>query len=202
VPEGSYRHDDGTVEAFRCAPGPAGWRYAAVVAGGRVDVTVDGLGRQLRVEVVAGAWRLRGGVAGAHTRWLRVATAPSIDDATEHSASAAGFTGRSPGLLVATAWKLRLTSGEAIRVRLAEITEPFLAVRLTTQEWTLAGVDRHDGLDIAHYRIADLDTGEPAEVSLAGDVVLSGPGVELMALDGPPSAAPSANVTNPGGGGS
>ena len=84
VPTGRYVHLDphgGTpvaVEEFSCASGAAGWRYVSTVRDpgggemGRVDVTLDGGGRQVRVELAAGGWRLRGGVAGGETVWVRV----------------------------------------------------------------------------------------------------------------------------------
>jgi hypothetical protein len=73
VPRGLYsrRDPDGTVvayERFSCAPGPVGWRYNAQVLApdgrtptGLVDVTTDASGVQIRVEVRAGGWVVRGG---------------------------------------------------------------------------------------------------------------------------------------------
>jgi hypothetical protein len=102
VPRGLYRllDRDGTVvgyERFSCAPGPVGWRYNAqvLVADGRtpagvVDVTTDASGLQIRVEVRAGGWVVRGGVADGETVWVR--TGASGEDAGEDTAPAAGFT--------------------------------------------------------------------------------------------------------------
>lgn len=192
MPDGAYLHDDGTVEEFQCAAGPAGWRYVGSLPGSRVDVTVDSRWRQIRLEVLAGAWMLRGGVSGADTVWLRGA-ARDLSEAQEHSAWATGFAGRSPGLLVATARSLQLAVGGSVRLRLVEITEPVLAVRLTDQEWVLAGVTEHpagDGvLPVHRYRIADLGTGLTTELHLCGDIVLTGPGVELHRLSGPPTGS-------------
>jgi hypothetical protein len=92
VPRGLYslRDQDGTVvayERFSCAPGPVGRRYNAQVLApdgrtptGLVDVTTDASGLQIRVEVRAGGWVVRGGVADGETVWVRtgnVATASS-----------------------------------------------------------------------------------------------------------------------------
>jgi hypothetical protein len=108
VPRGLYslRDHDGTVvgyERFSCAPGPAGWRYNAQVLApdgrsptGLVDVTTDASGQQIRVQVRAGGWVVRGGVAGGETVWVR--TGASGEDTGQDTAPAAGFTGRSPGV--------------------------------------------------------------------------------------------------------
>jgi len=122
VPKGLYSLRDrgnGTVlayERFSCAAGPAGWRYAAEVLApdgrtgtGLVDVTVDDRWRQLRVVVRSGAWEVRGGVVGAEVVWMRARA--SSGEARETAAVAAGFTGRSPGFLVAVARMLGLAPG-------------------------------------------------------------------------------------------
>jgi hypothetical protein len=193
VPKGSYLHGDGVVEEFSCAAGPAGWRYASVLTAGgavvgRVDVTLDGGGRQVRVEVAGGGWLLRGGVAGAETVWLRAAEG-SV--AAERSAVAVGLTGRSPGFLVATARRLRLTAGGSARARLVTITEPALGTLLVDQQWRLAGVTEHPtetaALPVARYDVTDLATGEIRTLHLAGDVVVGAPELELTALTGPPT---------------
>lgn len=191
MPEGAYRHDDGTVEAFRCAAGPAGWRYVGTTPDGRVDLTVDSRWRQVRVEVTAGGWVLRGGVSGADTGWVRAAAsgASGVSAAQEHSARAGGFFGRSPAFLVATARALGLVVGGTARVLLQEITEPALGVRGTEQEWALTAVDQHpigpSGggiLAVQQWRIAEVATGAATTLHLCGDIVLAGPGVELTGL--------------------
>jgi hypothetical protein len=222
VPKGSYLHGDGVVEEFSCAAGPAGWRYAAVLRSGgdvvgRVDVTLDSGGRQVRVEIVAGGWLLRAGVAGPDTVWRRtaadaraggeprggsVAGGPTGagalaepaggDGATgERSAAALGLTGRSPAFAVAAARRLRLTAGGSARCRLVAITEPALGTLLVDQQWRLVGVTEHPTetapLPVARYDVTDLATGEIRAVHLAGDVLLGAPDVELTELAGPPS---------------
>jgi hypothetical protein len=203
MPRGSYLHldpHDGTpvaVEDFSCAAGPAGWRYASVVrdaaAGpelGRVDVTLDDGGRQVRVELLAGGWRLRGGVAGPETVWLR-SPAAAMPGAAEQAAAAAGLVGRSPAFLVATARRLRLTPGGRARMRLVRVTEPALGTLLVDEQWSLVGVSSHTTetgpLPVARYEVADLATGETRAVHIAGDVVLAAPALELTDLQSPPS---------------
>ncbi|MFC5180090.1 hypothetical protein [Actinomadura harenae] len=102
MPRGTYLHlEDGTEERFQCAPGPGGWRYVASRTDGtRVDLVVDARWRQLRVEIVAPDWWLRGGATGREVTWVR---GGSSAGAAEHSAPASGFLGESPAFLIATA---------------------------------------------------------------------------------------------------
>ena len=201
VPRGLYslRDHDGTVityERFSCAPGPAGWRYHAQVlaADGRtptglVDVTTDARGSQIRVEVRAGGWVVRGGVAGDETVWVR--TGASGQDTTEGTAPAAGFTGRSPGFLVAVARLLGLRAGVSSRVRLVALTDPALAPLPVEVTWSLTMVEQYPTevgpLPVERYETEDLASGQRAAVHLAGDVVLDATGVELDALETPPT---------------
>ena len=201
MPRGLYclRDQEGTVvayERFSCAPGPVGWRYNAQVLApdgrtptGLVDVTTDASGVQIRVEVRAGGWVVRGGVADGETVWVR--TGVSGLDAGEDSAPAAGFTGRSPGFLVAVARLLGLRVGASSRVRLVALTDPALAPRPVDVAWSLTMVEEYPTevgpLPVELYETADLASGQRAAVHLAGDVVLAATGVELDALDTPPT---------------
>jgi hypothetical protein len=199
VPRGLYRlrDRDGAVvgyERFSCAPGPVGWRYNAQVLApdgrtptGLVDVTIDVSGLQIRVEVRAGGWVVRGGVADGETVWVRTRT--SGEDRGEDMARAAGFTGRSPGFLVAVARLLGLRAGGSSRVRLVALTEPALAPVPVEVAWSLTTVEEYPtpagSLPVERYQTADLASGQRAAVHLAGDVVLAATGVELDALDTP-----------------
>lgn len=201
MPRGLYslRDQDGTVvayERFSCAPGPAGWRYNAQVLApdgrtptGLVDVTTDACGLQIRVEVRAGGWVVRGGVAGGETVWVR--TGASGGDAGEDTAPAAGFTGRSPGFLVAVTRLLGLRAGASSRVRLVALTDPALAPLPIEMSWSLTTVEEYPTgvgpLPVERYETEDLASGQRAAVHLAGDVVLAATGVELDALDTPPT---------------
>lgn len=182
MPSGTYALG-GRVEEFSCAAGPAGWRY--VSAG--LDLVLDSVGRQVRVEFRGGGWVLRGGVSGASTLWTR-GPAGFMESAGERAAEAAGFAGESPGLLVAAARLLRLEPGGRARLRLVAVTGEALAPRVVEQGWELVSVTARGPLSVARYRVAALDTGEVGEVHLAGDVVLAAPGVELTALSSPPGA--------------
>lgn len=209
MPAGVYLHLDaptGTpvaTERFHCAAGPAGWRYVGAVTDpltasplGGVDITVDSRWRQLRVELSAGGWVVRGGLARELT-WVRTPAGGGLADnsseqASEHSAVAAAFLGRSPGLLVAAARLLGLAVGARTRLLAVALIEPVLAARQVEQGWTLLDRASHPTdsgpLVVERYDVADLATGERSQLHLAGDVLLAGPGVELAELTGSPTA--------------
>ncbi|MFD8253772.1 hypothetical protein [Streptomyces werraensis] len=201
MPRGRYSlhdpHDHTPLadEHFQCAPGPSGWRYVSRLTApdgghtGSVDLTLDALGRPLRLELHAASWQVRGAALDGVT-WVR--TDPTGAHATEGNVRAHAFTGSSPAFLVATARLLRLTlSAAATRVRLVAFTDPVLASRTVDQSWALVDRETHPTdngpLTVDAYQVTALDTGERHTVHLAGDVVLSAPGVELEDLDSPPS---------------
>ncbi|WP_165987250.1 hypothetical protein [Streptomyces sp. YIM 98790] len=187
-------------ERFQCAPGPSGWRYTArrLTPDGRtsgsVDLTLDQLGRPLRLELRAGRWQVRGAALDGLS-WVR--TDPAGEHAEPGSVRAHAFTGSSPAHLVAVARLLRLTAGgPAARVRLLALTEPVLAPRTLDQSWTLLGSTPHHDrtgseitseITVDDYQVDDLETGERRMVHLSGDIVLAAPGIELDDLDAPPS---------------
>jgi hypothetical protein len=205
VPRGLYSlrdHDETVIayERFSCAPGPAGWRYHAQVLApdgrtptGLVDVTTDARGSQIRVEVRADGWVVRGGVAGDQTVWVRTRASgqDTTEDTGEDTAPAAGFTGRSPGFLVAVARLLGLRAGASSRVRLVALTDPALAPLPVEMTWSLTTVEQYPTevgpLPVERYETEDLASGQRAAVHLAGDVVLDATGVELDALETPPT---------------
>ncbi|MDT0346781.1 hypothetical protein [Streptomyces litchfieldiae] len=207
MPRGRYSfHDpqDGTPlgeERFQCAPGPTGWRYVSRsfapdgTATGSLDLTLDALGRPLRLELAAAGWQVRGAALDGVT-WVRMAA--TGEEAQEGNAPARAFTGRSPAFLIATARLLRLTEpGTGARLRLVDLAPPVLAPRTRDEQWTLTGSEAHtvDGatLTVDTYRVDDLETGERRTAHLTGDVVLAAPGIELEELDSPPS--PPADIT-------
>ncbi len=208
MPRGTYlllgAHDGEPLarERFACAAGPAGWRYRAEVLApyddtpsGLVDLTVDGGWRQIRLEVLAAGWRLRGGVCGLEVRWVRLPADPATrapTAGTELGERASGFTGRSPAFLVAAARLLALGAGGRARLRLAELSDA-LGVRAVEQAWTLEQVEEHRSdlgpLPVERFGVADVEVGRLGAVHLAGDVVVAAPGVELLELTGPPTLA-------------
>ncbi|WP_060884473.1 hypothetical protein [Streptomyces caniscabiei] len=201
MPRGRYSlHDthDQTLlaeEHFHCAPGPSGWRYVSQLTApsgdhaGSVDLTLDELGRPIRLELHAASWQVRGAALDGVT-WVR--TDPTGSEATEGNVRAHAFTGTSPAFLIATARLLRLTpSAPATRVRLVAFTDPVLAPRTLDQSWALIAREAHatdnGPLSVDEYQVTALDTGERHTVHIAGDVVLAAPGIELEHLETPPS---------------
>ncbi|MFC0602784.1 hypothetical protein [Streptomyces palmae] len=201
MPRGRYSlhdpHDHTPLgeEHFHCADGPSGWRYVSRLTtpsgdpAGSVDLTIDQLGRPLRLELHAASWQVRGAALDGVT-WVR--TDPTGEHATEGNVRAHAFTGDSPAFLVATARLLRLEPGApATRVRLVSFIAPVLAPRTLDQSWALLHRTAHTTdsgpLMVDEYQVSALDTGERHSVHLAGDVVLSAPGIELEDLDTPPS---------------
>ncbi|KUH37426.1 MULTISPECIES: hypothetical protein [Streptomyces] len=201
MPRGRYSlhdpHDHTPLgeEHFHCAPGPSGWRYVAQTTtpsgehAGSVDLTLDDLGRPLRLELHAGGWQVRGAALDGVT-WVR--TDPTGDHATEGNVPAHAFTGTSPAFLVALTRLLRLTPGTgATRVRLVALTDPVLAPLTVDQSWALVTSETHPTdngpLTVDEYEVTTLDTGERHTVHIAGDVVLAAPGIELEDLQTPPS---------------
>src|SRR4051812_19670196 len=209
MPRGRYSlhdtHDHTPLgeEHFHCAPGPSGWRYVSQTTtpsgdhAGSVDLALDDLGRPIRLELNAASWQVRGAALEGVT-WVR--TDPTGAHATEGNVRAHAFTGASPAFLVATARLLRLTEASAAdaaggppatRIRLVAFTSPVLAARTLDQSWVLMKRETHatdsGPLTVDHYQVTDLETGEQNTVHIAGDVVLSAPGIELEDLESPPS---------------
>ena len=192
------------VERFRCAAGPVGWRYVATrhLPGtgesgvvGRVDLTVDARWRQLRVEVTAGGWLVRGGLGGTGLTWLRRAE-DGTGDVAEYARQAAGFAVASPAFLVCAARMAEQAPGGQVDLPLVALTPPGLAATTVRQRWRLDGRSTHrsdDGAEIVvdDFTVLDLDLGTGGPVHLAGDVVLAAPGVDLADLTEPGAAAPS-----------
>lgn len=202
MPRGRYSlhdpHDRAPLgeEHFQCATGPTGWRYTSRLTGpsgghtGSVDLTLDALGRPLRLELRTAHWQVRGAALDGVT-WVR--TDPAGEHAQEGNAPAHAFTGASPAFLVAAARLLRPAPGApAARVRLVSFAPPVLAPRTLDQAWALEGSETHPTdsgpLTVDHYRVDDLETGERHSVHIAGDVVLAAPGIELEDLESPPSS--------------
>ena len=196
-----YDHTPLGEEHFHCATGPSGWRYVSQLTtpsgnpAGSVDLTLDALGRTLRLELRAGDWQVRGATLDGVT-WVR--TGPAGQHGQEGNARAHGFTGASPAFFVAAARLLRPGPGApATRVRLVSLAPPVLAPRTLDRSWRLASTETHatdnDPLTVRNYRVTDLETGEEQAVHLAGDVVLAAPGVELEDLESPPSTFPDAS---------
>ncbi|WP_225805497.1 hypothetical protein [Streptomyces sp. NK15101] len=204
MPRGRYSlhdpHDHTPLgeEHFHCAPGPSGWRYVSQITTpdgghrGSVDLAVDELGRPIRLELHAASWQVRGAALDGVT-WVR--TDPTGTQATEGNVRAHAFTGTSPAFLVGLTRLLRLTpDSPETRVRLVAFTDPVLAPLTVDQSWALLRSEAHatdnGPLMVDEYQVSALDTGERHTVHITGDVVLAAPGIELEALETPPSVFP------------
>jgi hypothetical protein len=201
MPRGRYSlhdtHDHTPLgeEHFHCANGPTGWRYTSQTThadgtpSGTLDLTIDDRGRPVRLEIHAWNWQIRGAALDGVT-WVR--SDPTGEHAQEGNARAHAFTGASPAFYVSTARLLRLQPGApATRVRLVAFEPPVLAPRTLDQSWALVKREAHPTdsgpLNVDEYQVSALDTGEQHTVHIAGDVVLSAPGIELEDLESPPS---------------
>lgn len=201
MPRGRYSfhdtHDHTPLgsEHFQCATGPSGWRYTAQTTApdgahaGSVDLTLDELGRPIRLELHAASWQVRAAALDGVT-WVR--TDPAGEHAEEGNVQAHAFTGASPAFLIATARLLRLEpGGPATRVRLVSFQPPVLAPLTVDRSWSLITRTAHSTdsglLPVDNYRVADLATGDQYDIHIAGDVVLAAPGIELEDLESPPS---------------
>ncbi|MFI1972871.1 hypothetical protein BLA24_16440 [Streptomyces cinnamoneus] len=201
MPRGRYSlhdpHDHSPLgdETFHCATGPSGWRYVSQLTtpsggpAGSVDLAIDDLGRPIRLQLQSADWQVRGAALEGVT-WVR--TDQTGEHATEGNVRAHAFSGASPAFYVAVSRLLRLTpGGPATRLRLVSFTAPVLAPLTVDQSWALVARTAHPTdngvLDVDEYQVSALDTGEQYAVHLAGDVVLSAPGVELEDLESPPS---------------
>ena len=163
------------LERFTCSHDADGWRYDGTrtdpVTGAVVgSVELHLAGRTTRLHVEAGAWVLRGAAAHGEVLWRR--------GDQERTAPGDGFTGTSPAFLVACARLARE------RLHLIELTEPVLATRTATQQWSAAGRTEHDGIEVDSWQVDDLSTGERRELRLAGALVVQAPGVRLVELTG------------------
>ena len=108
----------------------AATRWSGDTQVGRLELVVR---PQVRLHVEAGGWVLRGGVAGPDVLWQRGGNGVPAE---EREAPADGFTGDGPAYALAL---LPLLGAGQRRLRLLEVTEPVLAVRLVDQEWVRVG---------------------------------------------------------------
>lgn len=168
---GSYQVGGG-VERFACGAGPQGWRYTSTSdVGDTLDLTVDDDGRVRRLLASFDGWAVRGGSVGEQLLWTR--------GEDEHVAQAAGFTGDSPGFVLATARLLGLEVGQARRLTLVELTDPVGAARTVRHGWSrTAGPEP----GIERYEVADLDTAERWVLHLAAETLVSREGAHAAHL--------------------
>jgi hypothetical protein len=158
---GRYRVGD-AVEEFSCGAGPQGWRYVGSRDGDSLDLTLDEVGRCVRLLASFDGWDVRGGSVGEEVLWTR--------GEDEHIAVAAGFTSSSPAFDLATARLLGLEVGESRQLALVELTDPVGAALTVTHAWL-----RTESLepDVSRFEVADLATGDRWVLHLSGGVLVS-----------------------------
>lgn len=188
----------GLREAFRCGGvAGGGWHFQSELStsdgrtAGSVDVTIDGIGRVLRLDLTAGEWSLRGGSAGSELLWVRRPTGAPERPSVEQREKAHGFRWPGAGSLVAAA-ALTATDGTPTRLRFLALSD-VLGVTRRDEQWTLVGQRTHRAggseLKVTTYEVVVLDTGHRSLLRMAGDVVLAADGCELLELDSPPGPA-------------
>lgn len=191
MPRGTYAFTTGRVEAFSCAPGPAGWRYVS----DRLDLACDAAFRPVRFALggrVGGAARLEDGSAVLFWPEAR-------DDgaSVERAHHADTVLTDSPGSWVA-AIRQAATPGEdlvrrmltAVQLDVACVGRRALQCSRVATSWQSAD---EGSLLVEHWHV-QLDGAPAAELHLTGDVLLFGRGllavdeeVELTQLASPPN---------------
>jgi hypothetical protein len=194
VPRGTYVVA-GRSEAFSCAPGPVGWRYASDV----LDLVCDSAFRTARVQVAIGSAWVRGGRTVLDDGTPVLTWLTSADPSAQRNALADVVLAPSPGSLIALARRVAAPGESPAEQLLAGVgfEEPALGGLSMRLRVARAGAESHDGLLVEQWHVDDVDAGIRTVVHLAGDVVLwalrDGGAhdvpweVELAELDSPPS---------------
>jgi len=187
VPSGRYvvLSDEGRPEgeeSFRCAPGPAGWRYVSEVTGavaGAVDLVADAAWNVVRVRFASPAGELRLETHG--DRLAGVRNGEVLEPVWRPELHVDVF---SPVTnLVSTK---RLEGSAEIEVLYVE--RDTLAITTTRQRYERLGEERVTtpvgAFDAVRWRFVALDSGWTGDLWIAGDVVVGYEGLfELVAYD-------------------
>ena len=199
MPRGRYSlhdpHDHTPLgeEHFHCATGPSGWRYVSQITApagdhaGSVDLTLDELGRPIRLELHAASWQVRGAALDGVT-WVRTDPAGARPEGQRARPRLHRHLARLPRrhrTAAAPGARRRRDPRPPGRLHRAGPRAPHPRPVLGPDR-TAHATDTGP-LVVDEYRVTDLDTGEQFAVHLAGDVVLAAPGVELEELDAPPT---------------
>lgn len=180
MPAGRYTVLDGTgraagTEEFRCAPGPAGWRYVSTIAASVpkphqevVDFVVDAGWRPVRLRIDTGSHQLLAGVRGDRLVGTRDGAPLDLPFGPEVEIDY-----RSPCFNAVTALLLGRTA-EIEVIFLEPVTCEPVPVR---QRYELHGeedVDTPAGRFRARrWQYTDLDSGWTRPLWVAGDVVVA-----------------------------
>lgn len=185
MPSGLYRLADGGTEQFRCAPGPMGWRYFSTVQrdGGtiNVDLSVDAAWRPVRVRIQTPQHHLLLSARGS------ILDDEQLDVTFDQETQTVDFP--SPCFPLATARRL-VGPGEIDAISL----DPSTLQPSTEQHRFEIGDDEEiatpAGRFVARaYRHIAPRPHFSRALWIAGDVVIAGDGLELVAYD-PGGAGP------------
>lgn len=170
MPSGTYEMTSGETESFRCAPGPAGWRYFATRGDAIIDLTVDASWHPVRVRLHRGDHVLV--LVARDDRFVGERDGGPLD---LDPAELVDFP--SPGFKAAIANRL-VQGGEVA----ALIVEPeTLEVRRELRRYDALGTaevaTRVGSFGAVRWRAPD------GEFAVAGDVAVAGKGFELLTYD-------------------
>lgn len=180
MPTGTYELLDGEgrargVEEFRCAPGPIGWRsYSSVTLDGqaaRVDLSVDARWEPVRVRIENPAHHLLLSQSPAGATFM-------LDDATEQIARAPVVSFPSPAFLVAAV--RALPEGGATPALLIDAAT--LQPAPATLSFELLDAEQDVETSVGTFTAARWSVSG-REFFVAGDVLVAGPGLRLVAYD-------------------
>ena len=194
MPIGVYALANGGREEFRCAPGPAGWRWFSTVEtpGSEahhevIDYAVDGAWRPVRIRIDTGSHALLLSASGE--RFVGASDAEGVDLPLPEDVDY-----RSPCFNAVTANRVRRTTD----VQPLFIEPATLEHRLEAQRYELLGRERVStpvgAFEAEAWRYTAIGTGWTARIWVAGDVVVSYEGLyELVEYEpGPRGPFPTA----------
>ena len=188
MPSGLYRlfDDDGTparTEQFRCAPGPMGWRYFSTVQDPRgatnVDLSVDAQWRPVRVRIQTPEHHLL--LAARAGSFVGVIDDEQIELPSDQASTSVDFP--SPCFSLATALRL----GETSEIDVLAIRPGTLRAHTEHHRFE-AGDEDEVQTPVGRFSARawrHIASRPPFSRALwiAGDVVVAGDGLELVAYD-------------------
>lgn len=187
MPKGSYLTSTGRVEAFSCAPGPAGWRFVSE----DLDLACDATFHPIRFKVGSTITGRGGRLEDGTPVLIWTGT-----DERERISRADVLLNESAGGWIAAARQVALPGPKLVgRTLIALQVAPEGGVLLAEYRLTRVAVEQHDSdtgpLLVETWHADDSGLGVRRQLYLAGDVLLQAHlpdrEVELIELDSPPN---------------